>query len=607
MRRVTIPALPLALLSPALAAQYGNEWVEFRPNPGSLASGALGVSDVDHEVDFAWADLDQDGRTDLVVVRKEPFSTTGKRTNLLLMNEGGLLVDRTRDFARAADVPGDLGFLTPTNDRDVAVADVDQDGWLEVVTATTLSFDDPKHLGHPRVYRNLGSTGGAWSGIEYQEARFPQLHHFVTGLPENPVFCAIAAGDVTDDGYPDLYFSDYDMSNEGVFGGVFQDPLEDLDDRLLINDGAGYFSDQSQLRMTDQMLLSAFGSDCKIADLNGDGFNDVLKQTSLGTPYYAAAIYNDPAHPGTFQIFDDFHKLSPYHIGVGDLNNDGRLDVVFADDDADRYRYNLGNDALERVVWGAAKTYQFLTGGDDGFGGNNLVVDLDHDGWNDVLQGDIDPDDSSYTRRLHLYHNPGGTVGEEITLLEERELPGDGGWLGAPGFLEDDLKALHDVAFYDLDLDGDDDLVLGRAFGTYVWLNQVVPNHLYSDQATISATAGGTQTLTLDAGAASAGDLYLVLGSLSGTSPGVPFAGSTIPLNPDAYFLHTLNHPNTYPLADSFGTLDGAGQAMVHVTLAPGVPAPLVGLVAHHAFGVLDPVSLGLELVSEPLGVLIGL
>ncbi|MEM7309129.1 MAG: VCBS repeat-containing protein [Planctomycetota bacterium] len=595
----------VGLLAPQLSAQFGNEWVELTDNAGSLGLDALDLSGLNNEVDFAWADLDQDGWTDLVVVRKEPFSTIGKRTNLLLMNEGGLLVDRTRDYARAADIEGDEGFLTPTNDRDVALADVDQDGWLDVVTAPTLSFDDPKHLGHPRVYMNLGADGGAWNGLEYQDARFPQLFQFTTGLPENPVFCALAAGDVTDDGYPDLYFSDYDISNEGVFGGPLQDPLEDLDDRLLINDGAGYFADQSQLRMTETMLLSRFGTDCKIADINGDGYNDVLKETSLGVPYYAAAVYNNPADPGMFNIFDDFHTFSPYHIGVGDLNNDGRLDVAFADDNPDRYRYNLGNDPLGRVIWGPAKTYEFLSGGDDGFGGNNLIVDLDHDGWNDVLQADIDPDDSSVTRRLHIYHNPGGAVGEEITLREERELDGDGGWIGAVGFEEDDLKAVHDMAFFDLDQDGDDDLILGRAFGTHVWLNQVVPNHLYSDVGTISQSGGGTQTLSLDAGSEHAGSLYLVLGSLSGTSPGTPIGGGTIPLNVDPYFLFTANHPNTDPLTSSFGNLDGDGRATAQFALAAGATTQLAGQVVNHAFGVLDPVTFALELVSEPVGLLI--
>ena len=36
-------------------------------------------------------------------------------------------------YAAASDVPGDSGFLTPTNDRDVVIVDVDQDGLIDVV------------------------------------------------------------------------------------------------------------------------------------------------------------------------------------------------------------------------------------------------------------------------------------------------------------------------------------------------------------------------------------------------------------------------------------------------------------------------------------------
>ena len=304
-------------------------------------------------------------------------------------------------------------------------------------------------------------------------------------------------------------------------------------------------------------------------------------------------------------IFDAFHTLAPYHMAYGDLNNDGRIDGVFADDDPDRYRYNLGNDPLGRVIWGPAKTYQFLAGGDDGFGGNNLIVDLDHDGWNDVLQCDIDPDDSSYSRRLHIYHNPGGEVGSQITLREERQTPGSGGWLGAVGFKQADLKAAHDVAFFDLDEDGDNDIVLGRSVGTFVWLNQVVANLVTTDVGKISLSAGGAQQLNLNVGGAFGGDLYLMLGSLSGTSPGIPFSGFTVPLNPDPYFFHTVNHPNLGPLTTSFGTLNPEGSGMAQLSLPPGTDASLAGATVHHAFGVLDPVSFDLQAMSESVPVLL--
>ena len=97
-------------------------------------------------------------------MRKQPFTSTGRRRNVLLMNEDGVLVDRTNELASLSDVPGDEGFLTPTNDRDVVLSDVDGDGWLDIVTSVTLSDGEPKHISHPRVYMNLGEDGGTWLG-----------------------------------------------------------------------------------------------------------------------------------------------------------------------------------------------------------------------------------------------------------------------------------------------------------------------------------------------------------------------------------------------------------------------------------------------------------
>ncbi|MCZ6445853.1 MAG: VCBS repeat-containing protein, partial [Planctomycetota bacterium] len=135
-------------------------WVNFvnetsvrMPTPPNDA--ALSTLDT-QEKDYAWGDVDQDGDIDLVVVRKQPFTTTGKRANVLFLNEGGVLIDRTAQYASASDVPGDQGFLTPTNDRDVVLADVNNDGFLDIITAVTLTDNQAKHLSHPRVYINLG-------------------------------------------------------------------------------------------------------------------------------------------------------------------------------------------------------------------------------------------------------------------------------------------------------------------------------------------------------------------------------------------------------------------------------------------------------------------
>ena len=131
------------------------QWVEFDDQTGSRISADPNLVTTDtEEKDYAWGDVDRDGDIDLVVVRKEPVTTAGKRANVLLLNQDGVLTDRTADFAAASDIPGDLGFLTPTNDRDVALVDLNNDGWLDMVTTTAISDGDPKHIGYPRIYMN---------------------------------------------------------------------------------------------------------------------------------------------------------------------------------------------------------------------------------------------------------------------------------------------------------------------------------------------------------------------------------------------------------------------------------------------------------------------
>jgi len=521
-----------------VSAQLNNPWVTFHNDQSKIDFGI--APDPSTEVDYAWGDLDQDGWIDVVVVRKQILTSVGKRENVLLMNELGVLVNRTAEYATASDVPGDQGFATPTNDRDVVIHDLDGDGWLDVTTATTISDGDPKHIGHPRIYMNLGAdeVTGEWLGLEHQDARIPQLLHFVSGLPLNPRFCSVAAGDVTGDGYPDLYFGDYDSS--GV-GGSQQPAGSDMNDRLLVNDGTGHFVDESQSRMTQAMLLSAFAMAVVIEDMNLDGHNDILKDSALNAPQFVSAAYNNPSSPGDFDVFpgvfDQFHAFAPYHINTGDLNNDGRPDIVISDDTADRYRYNLGTDAFGRVEWGPARTYTHLdpSDADNDFNSNNLVADLDGDGWNDVVVADVDVDEPVFTR-FRVYHNPGGTPGDEIQLVEEREMLGNGGWIGVVGMMQSDMTISHDVAVFDLDRDGDNDMLLGRSAGEFVWVNDTNPVFCQLDLGLGgpgSASLGvcgqplteiGGATLTLQ-GATPNAPAFLAYGLSSNP---IPFLGGTL-------------------------------------------------------------------------------
>lgn len=434
-----------------VATSASAQWVTFA-NETSIrlsATPSLGSGDV-QEKDYAWDDIDQDGDIDLICVRKQPFTSAGRYPNVLFMNEGGVLVDRTAQYASASNVSGSQGFLDLTNDRDVAIVDLDGDGWKDVVTATTLSGSFGKYISHPRVYINRGNDGaGAWLGLLFDdENRTPTM-------PAEPRFCSVSAGDIDGDGDQDLYLGDYQQGGNR--------PI-DVNDRLYINNGNGYFTDESSLRMSVTMLESSFGMATAIADFNNDGKLDIMKDDALNAPQGVSISYNDTATEGFFGSYNIAYGNAPYHINTGDLNNDGLVDFVTSDDGQDRYSLNTGPNVLG-ISQFTELAYSYSGGGsDDGFGSNNLIVDLNNDGFADTIHCDVDVDISGCSRRAHIYRNLGNLP--TPTLQEQQS---GGAVVGIPTSM---LVGTHDIAVFDINGDGWKDMVIGRCTGTQVWMNQ---------------------------------------------------------------------------------------------------------------------------------------
>ncbi|MEM7308719.1 MAG: integrin alpha [Planctomycetota bacterium] len=123
----------------------------------------------------------------------------------------------------------------------------------------------------------------------------------------------------------------------------------------------------------------------------------------------------------------------------------------------------------------------------------------------------------------------------------------------------------------------------------------------------ISVATGGTHALTLVAGPDAFLKTYFVLGTLSGTAPGIPLAGFVLPLNPDPWFQFTAAHANENPpLQATTGVLGYGGSSVAPAIVVPlGLDAGFVGATFHHAFLVLDgigvaAVSNAVELVLVP-------
>lgn len=120
------------------------------------------------------------------------------------------------------------------------------------------------------------------------------------------------------------------------------------------------------------------------------------------------------------------------------------------------------------------------------------------------------------------------------------------------------------------------------------------------DAQSLSISTGGVQALSLHAGPSHAGDSYWMLGSITGSSPGIGAGSVQIPLNPDAYFLITATTPTSGAVSPALGVLGPQGDAQATFPLPSGLPAALAGLRVHHAFLALDPAGF-ISDVSNPV------
>lgn len=106
---------------------------------------------------------------------------------------------------------------------------------------------------------------------------------------------------------------------------------------------------------------------------------------------------------------------------------------------------------------------------------------------------------------------------------------------------------------------------------------------LFGYPESLSASTGGTHQWFLDAGAAQAGYGYLMLGSVTGTTPGFSAGAVTVPLNPDIYFNLTILYANTPVFTNTLATLDANARGQASLNIPPAIPG-IVGVTLNHAY-----------------------
>ncbi len=435
IRRATALAVAVgAAFSPAAMAQ----WLSFSDETGQrlqLNSSHFPTND-DKEKDMVAADLNKDGWTDIVVGRKTPFSNPGAFPALLLINENGVLQDRTQQFA-----PGLIS--TPMDTRDVVIADFDGDTWLDVVFSN-ISGQAPK------FYRNRQNPGGQWLGLADESSRFGPV-----STPSITSPCALWQGDIENDGDLDIYFCSYNGDT----------------DFIMVNDGTGNFTDQTAQRLGNY-ANSGFGTATEFRDFDLDGDEDIMKVSTL---------FGEPPFPGigVFILWNNgqgvfnasqFHEIeptaSPYSCSVGKLDPGPTWDVYIVQDGQDQVKKSTVN-GTNNISWtnyaGSGAGYQFPLSSPrtSGLGGSNHFADVDNDGDLDHGVGPIDID----------IPNCGGTGGSFALLRNDGT-----GKLADPYTSNQNFNVQpHDFAFLDINKDGCLDIFMGLCQGWKVFIRQGCP------------------------------------------------------------------------------------------------------------------------------------
>jgi enediyne biosynthesis protein E4 len=405
-------------------------------------------------------------------------------------------------------------YLLETMGGGVALLDYDNDGRLDVFVTNGAKIEDPMPDGKPpdktdarfwnRLYRQ--TSDGTFVDVT-EKAR-------LTGMPQNQYGMGVAVGDYDNDGFEDLYVTNYGAntlyhnngggtfmdvtSRAGVAGGGWSasagfldydndgrldlfvtryvkwgfennrycgekkpgfrsychpDNYEGMTDILYHNNGDGTFTDVSAKAGIAKSTGKGLG--VSFADYDSDGFIDIY----VANDSVQSFLFHNNGD-GTFTevgllagvgFNEDGKTFAGMGVDFADYDNDGRPDIVVTDLSNERYMlFRQNADGSFRDVTNSTG----LGGATLAFSGwSTRFFDYDGDGWKDlfVAQGHVMDTIEKTAPNLKYLQPP---------LLLKNE---SGRFVTAKaGDVFQQEWAGRGAAFGDLDNDGDVDIVLSN-------------------------------------------------------------------------------------------------------------------------------------------------
>jgi len=358
-------------------------------------------------------DFDEDG--DLDVIIGVALSDLGARRNKLYQNDGGVL----NEVTDSGIIPG---FTALKVTRNVFFRDFTGDGHLDIYVIN----DQNSHSDQFFV--------GEWDGGAFQS--FAEDNQRLPSGGDLGAACSGVAEDFDNDGDYEVYSGNYPNSSQ---------------DRILDNDGTGFFDDMTNSRAPQELDYTV---DVSAADLNGDGRIDLI--LSNGFFDQNKIYYNNKNDEAGFT--GDYKYGASGNDGVqnlgqansenamepGDFDGDGDLDIYWSDrnGDDDRILRNDGVDANGMVIWTELNILPFRVS--NRASRKAEVADLNGDGRPDIVV-------TAESRRLAILRNT--SVDGGMSFIE---------WTPGSAFPPEDesSRGWHSVIF-DANGDGRNDILTG--------------------------------------------------------------------------------------------------------------------------------------------------